>query len=230
VEQGVFDPENFDQQFQSQTDRIVNVSTTFESNNGTLRPGYVVPQVFLGELTGTNFIAEAGIGYDLGNNEFLDTTERIEKGALGISQVAGTLSSGISITRNIPRIWRKPSAPLPPAVVNNVKPTPKPTPNSTPSPIPKCADHGKISNNPQNRLIETGTPRKDGKGWVRRWTRITTEDELRMANDIAEFDRLLDIETDALGLKDGSATLYKFIRMQEFRTKWREDFLQTRNY
>jgi hypothetical protein len=184
----------------------------------------------LGELTGTNFIAEAGIGYDLGNNEFLDTTERIEKGELGISQVAGTLASGIGITRNIPRIWRKPSAPLPPAVVNNVKPTPKPTPNSTPSPIPKCDEHGKISNNPQNRLIETGTPRKDGKGWVRRWYRMNEEDAIRMQRGIFEhYDSLNELGKE-LSIPDTDMHQFRFNEMQRFRTEWLEQFKQTRQY
>jgi hypothetical protein len=68
----------------------------------------------LGELTGTNFIAEAGIGYDLGRNEFLDEWERATRAAIGVSQVAGTLAAGSGASRFVrrPTTIEKPSTKL----------------------------------------------------------------------------------------------------------------------
>jgi hypothetical protein len=51
-----------------------------------------------------------------------------------------------------------------------------------------------------------------------------------MAQDISEFEYQLSVEVNQLNLKDGVATQYKFLKMQEFRTKLREDFLRNRSY
>jgi hypothetical protein len=124
-----------------------------------------------------------------------------------------------------------------PAAVPQPTSTPKPgtTPQSgttthKPGPSPKVIEPGKISNSPQNRLIETGIPRKDGNGWVKRWTRITPEDEQKMAQAISEFDYQLYLKANELRLSSKEATQYKFIKMQEFGTNLRKDFLKNRSY
>jgi hypothetical protein len=225
IEQGFFDNENFDQQIYSQTERIINVSNNIESVNGTLVNGYVVPQALVGDLTGTNPFAEALGGYDLGQNELLNGSDRVERGIQGVSQISGTLAGGLGAAGSISRIITPKPTPRP-------TPTPSSTPkpgsnNATPTP---CLGHSKISSNLQNKLIETGTPLKNGNGWVKRWTRMTVEDELRMARDISEYSVQTNIEADLLGLSGDARRLYNFIKMQEFRTNWRADFLRNRSY
>jgi hypothetical protein len=60
-------------------------------------------QGLAGEIVGTNALAEAGTGYDLGENKMLDGWERAEKGATGVAQVAGTLASGLTATKSLLR-------------------------------------------------------------------------------------------------------------------------------
>ena len=50
-----------------------------------------------GDLTGTNQIAEASVGYDLATQRQLSTQERIQRGAGGTAAIAGTFAGGLGI-------------------------------------------------------------------------------------------------------------------------------------
>jgi hypothetical protein len=69
--------------------------------------------------------------------------------------------------------------------------------------------------------IETGTPLKNGDGWVR-WYRITEEDVLRMNRDVYDYYESLNNLGKELGIPNSE--------MQQFRTEWLEQFKQNRKY
>jgi hypothetical protein len=79
----------------------------------------------------------------------------------------------------------------------------------------------------RNRLIETGIPRMDGQ-WVRRWTRITREDELKMAAEISREHTRLTLASKHMTWDESRAFVYE--GMRQFRTKLRENFLRNRKY
>lgn len=85
---------------------------------------------------------------------------------------------------------------------------------------------GSVSGNPANRLVETGTPLKDGTGWVKRWTRMTAEQEIAQAEAIAN--RYNQVLQEAKSLPIEQQQSYIFEQMQKFRTQYRQDFLNSR--
>jgi hypothetical protein len=106
IEQGHFDPENFDEQFQAQVERNINIATNLNDNGNTLVNGYVMPQVFLGEWIGTNSLAWGITGYDAGQNRSLSIDERIGMTAGGIGQIAGNVAIACKVTGVNPRLTR----------------------------------------------------------------------------------------------------------------------------
>jgi hypothetical protein len=87
---------------------------------------------------------------------------------------------------------------------------------------------GQISGNPANRLVETGTPRTDGTGWVRRWTKMTSEQEVAQAQAIANRYNEVLKEANRLGLTGEQQRQYILEQMQRFRAEYRDWFLQNR--
>jgi hypothetical protein len=83
-----------------------------------------------------------------------------------------------------------------------------------------------ISNNPANRLMETGTPLKNGEGWVKRWTTATAKDEA--AQNQAIFERYQQVIEESKHMTPDAAHTYSFEQMQQFRMQYRQQFLQNR--
>ncbi len=127
--------------------------------------------------------------------------------------------SDTSIMAKEPDIASMPSPSLPDS------PTP-PSPHTinTPS-VP-----GKISNNPKNRLIETGKPLKNGRGWVKRYVRMTEEDYARYNHDVFEFYESLDSIAQERGIPQSEIHNFRFQEMSKMRTEWLKNFYNTRKY
>lgn len=92
--------------------------------------------------------------------------------------------------------------------------------------VPEVSRPGSVSGNPANRLVETGTPLKDGSGWVRRWTKMTAEEELAQAQAIENRYNQVIAEAEKLPLKRQQR--YILEQMQQFRSQYRQQFLQNR--
>ncbi len=89
---------------------------------------------------------------------------------------------------------------------------------------------GSISGNPANRLIETGTPLKNGFGWRRKWIRITEADALAQRQAIANrYDQLVQAVTKQ-GLTGQARRDNIFEQMKILRTEWLKNFLKNRKY
>ncbi|MDR2761491.1 MAG: hypothetical protein LBB88_02685, partial [Planctomycetaceae bacterium] len=100
---GLLDSEQYALQVEAQGERLYNISRNLGYSDESIASGVGLGQALVGELVGTNALAEAGVGYDLGNNTMLDGMERIEKAIVGTSQVAGTLAAGLSVTKSLLR-------------------------------------------------------------------------------------------------------------------------------
>lgn len=87
---------------------------------------------------------------------------------------------------------------------------------------------GSVSDNPENRPVETGIPLKRRIGWQKRWTRMTREDELRQAEAIEK--RYNEVLREAEKLPDSVRRNYVFEQMRRFRTEYRKRFLEERAY
>jgi hypothetical protein len=74
--------------------------------------------------------------------------------------------------------------------------------------------------------METGIPLKNGLGWVSRWTRATFQDILDQAAAIAEKYREVEIGSRALPPEEQGA--YRFEQMRQFRSEYRQQFLESR--
>jgi hypothetical protein len=118
--------------------------------------------------------------------------------------------------------------------------TPKPSTPATPTVTPSTetvlksktgvSNPGKISGAEHNQLIETGTPLKDGSGWVQRWIRISDADYVKYRMDCAdELDRLYEI-TRKNGMSGEAARQFHFEQMQKFRSEWLKNFFNNRDY
>jgi len=55
-----------------------------------------------GELVGVNSTVEAAYGYDISNGQPLDGWQRAQRGAAGVSSLAGTAAGGISLAAKFP--------------------------------------------------------------------------------------------------------------------------------
>jgi hypothetical protein len=95
---GSLDSERYNAQVESQGERLYNVAKNLGYSDESIAKGYGLAQALAGEVVGTNALAEAGTGYDLGNNTMLDGWERAAKAAIGTSQAAGTVASGLKVT------------------------------------------------------------------------------------------------------------------------------------
>lgn len=89
---------------------------------------------------------------------------------------------------------------------------------------------GSVSGNPANRLVETGTPLKDGYGWRKRWYRMTEDDYNAYRRAIFNKHQELEGITknwDRLGVESHT---FRFEEMAKFRNQWLQDFLERRDY
>ncbi|MDR2755630.1 MAG: hypothetical protein LBC20_07975, partial [Planctomycetaceae bacterium] len=84
----ILDSERYNDQVNAQGERLYNVAKNLGWSDKSITKGYGLAQALAGEAVGTNALAEAGTGYDLGRNIILDGEERIEKAASGVAQVA----------------------------------------------------------------------------------------------------------------------------------------------
>lgn len=89
---------------------------------------------------------------------------------------------------------------------------------------------GRISGNPQNLLVETGTPLKNRFGWRKRWYRMTVDDYNAFQRGIAERFHELGRRTEGWHKVGRDATPYLRDRMGEFRDNWLKYFLRNRKY
>jgi RHS repeat-associated protein len=87
---------------------------------------------------------------------------------------------------------------------------------------------GSISGNPANRLIETGTPLKNGFGWRKRWYRMNDADERAYGQACQQ--RLDQLYGETNGLPEAARRAHHFQEMSKFRQWWLEDFLKYRQY
>jgi NADH:ubiquinone oxidoreductase subunit D len=99
---------------------------------------------------------------------------------------------------------------------------------NTPCP-PRGSNPGVIKNNPANKKIETGIPRKNG-GWVERWVRMSDEDYARWLQERFDYyNRVVEL-SKRLRLTPEEATRFRFHQMQKWRENWLRDFLDNRTY
>jgi RHS repeat-associated protein len=87
---------------------------------------------------------------------------------------------------------------------------------------------GSVSGNPANRLVETGTPLKNGTGWVKRWTTMTAEEEQAQAQAVS--DRYNQVEIQSRSLPPDEQGPYRFEQMRQFRTNYRQQFLENKEH
>jgi hypothetical protein len=85
---------------------------------------------------------------------------------------------------------------------------------------------GLVNGNPANRLMETGTPLKNGQGWVKRWTTATAEDVA--SQNQAIFERYQQRLEESKNMTSDVAHTYRFEQMRQFRTQYRQQFLENR--
>jgi hypothetical protein len=104
---GLLDSEQYALQVEAQGERLYNISRNLGYSDESIASGVGLGQALVGELVGTNALAEAGVGYDLGRNEMLDNWERAEKAIMGTAQIAATFAAGLKITGVNPRITGK---------------------------------------------------------------------------------------------------------------------------
>jgi hypothetical protein len=83
-----------------------------------------------------------------------------------------------------------------------------------------------VSSKLANQLMETGTPLKNGQGWVKRWTTATAEDV--EAQNQAIFERYEQVRQESYNLPVDQQHQFRFEQMRQFRTDYREQFLQNR--
>lgn len=224
------------------------------SGAGTLLSGGAGAAEALGEaetLTAAPLIEEAVTGETVAGEslaESLVVDETLAEGAAVDAEIIESAAPGTAPPGDVglppgdgipaPGPTRPPtSEPAPPPAPEPFPAPPAPPPETLPPPeelvppeLPSIRNTGKISGNPQNRLIETGEPLKDGTGWVRRWTRITEEDYAAMRQALADRLDVAYDEATALGLSGENARAYVFEQMRLFRTQWRIDFLKNRRY
>jgi hypothetical protein len=139
--------------------------------------------------------------------------------------VAGGIKGGNAVRSTL----RKPQAVIPEA---NLKPsvaTETTASNAVESLPQRVSQPGKISGNPQNRLIETGKPLKNGNGWVKRYITISEAEELKMRQDIFEHYNTINEYGKSLGIPESEMHEFRFNEMQKFRTQWLKDFFDARN-
>jgi hypothetical protein len=101
---GSLDSERYNAQVESQGERLYNVAKNLGYSDESIANGYGLTQALVGEVVGTNALAEAGTGYDLGNNTMLDGWQRAQKAAMGTSQVAFTSAGVLRITGVNPKL------------------------------------------------------------------------------------------------------------------------------
>jgi hypothetical protein len=99
----ILDSERYNDQVNAQGERLYNVAKNLGYSDNSIANGYGLAQVLAGEIVGTNNLAESVTGYDLGRNIMLDGSERAEKAASGVAQVAGTLATGLSFAKSMLR-------------------------------------------------------------------------------------------------------------------------------
>jgi hypothetical protein len=104
VSVGSIDSERYNDQVNAQGERLYNVAKNLGYSDASIANGYGLAQAVAGEAFGTNALAEAGTGYDLGTNTTLDGWERAQKAAQGTAQVAGTLAGAFKATGVNPRL------------------------------------------------------------------------------------------------------------------------------
>jgi hypothetical protein len=101
---GSLDSERYNDQVNAQGERLYNVAKNLGYSDESIAKGYGLAQALAGEVVGTNVLAEAGTGYDLGANAMLDGWERAQKAAVGTSQVAFTSAGVLKITGVNPKL------------------------------------------------------------------------------------------------------------------------------
>jgi hypothetical protein len=113
------------------------------------------------------------------------------------------------------------------------QPKPPAAANAEPKPV-QPSEPGKISNNPENKLVETGDPLKGGEGWRHRWYRMSDTDyEAYQTGWQQRYHELSEETREAcrLGNMTGEgASQYRFQQMAEFKTQWLKNFLERRKY
>jgi RHS repeat-associated protein len=91
------------------------------------------------------------------------------------------------------------------------------------------ANPGVIKNNPANKLIETGIPRKDG-GWLQRWIRMNDADHAKWLRGRSEYYNHVNDLSHRMRLDPDVARRFRFQQMQQWRENYLDDFLQNRKY
>jgi hypothetical protein len=99
----VLDSERYNDQVNAQGERLYNVAKNLGYSDNSIANGAGLAQALASEVVGTNNLAKAVAGYDLGTNTILDGWERAEKAVTGTAQVAGTLATGLSVTKSLLR-------------------------------------------------------------------------------------------------------------------------------
>jgi hypothetical protein len=100
---GSFDEERYTDQVNVKGERLYNISKNLGYSDESIGNGIGLAQALVGEMTGTNAVAEGVAGYDLGNNTMLDAEERFGKIATGTGQMAATLAGGMTLTKSFLR-------------------------------------------------------------------------------------------------------------------------------
>jgi hypothetical protein len=89
---------------------------------------------------------------------------------------------------------------------------------------------GKIRDNPANRLVETGTPKKKGFGWRKKWLRMTRADEQAYNEAVRKHYKKVVKVKETAKLPERVRQRERLRRMAEFRKNWLKRFLKKRKY